>query len=315
VVARPVLDVVGGGPAEAVAAIAAAWTGPSAPPVRLLPERLEHAALAAVADPSAGPHALPIGVDEARLAAVHLDFDAEPHLLCFSDGECGKTNLLRVLARGVTDRLTPDQARIVLLDYRRTLLGQVPHSHLVGYASNADAATSMIDEVAGSLRRRLPGPDVTPARLRARSWWTGPDVYVLVDDYDLVAAPGGAPGAGGNPLLPLLEFLPQAKDVGLHLVVARRTGGAARAVFEPLIARLRELAVPGLLMSGSPDEGPLLDGVKPGPLPPGRGLLLTRRAGRRRVQVALLEPDPPVDASAPPRPPDPPEPPDPPAPR
>jgi DNA segregation ATPase FtsK/SpoIIIE, S-DNA-T family len=74
-------------------------------------------------------------------------------------------------------------------------------------------------------------------------------------------------------------------------VLARRTGGAGRALFEPVLGRLRELASPALVMSGSPEEGPLLEGVKPEPMPPGRGLLLTRRSGRRRVQVALREPE------------------------
>ncbi len=37
------------------------------------------------------------------------------------------------------------------------------------------------------MQHRLPGPDVTPQQLRDRSWWTGPELYVLVDDYDLVA--------------------------------------------------------------------------------------------------------------------------------
>jgi S-DNA-T family DNA segregation ATPase FtsK/SpoIIIE len=298
VIARPVLDTIGGGFAEAVAAVAESWTGAAAPVVRLLPDRLDHRELlvrgtalaaAGAARPSS-PHALPIGVDEARLEPVHLDFDAEPHLLCFADGESGKTNLLRVLSRGITGQLAPERARIVLIDYRRTLLGQVPASHLIGYASNGETAGQAIAEVAASLRRRLPGADVTPAQLRTRSWWSGPEVYVLVDDYDLVAGNGAAGSA--NPLLPLLEFLPQAKDVGLHLVLARRSGGAGRALFEPVIARLRELASPGLMMSGSAEEGPLLDGVKPSPLPPGRAVLVGRRAGRQRVQVALLEPDP-----------------------
>jgi S-DNA-T family DNA segregation ATPase FtsK/SpoIIIE len=297
VIARPALDTIGGGFAEAVRAVAEAWTGVRAPAVRLLPDRMEFRELLArsteLAAPGTNPptsrHALPIGVDEARLEPVYLDFEAEPHLLCFADGESGKTNLLRVLARGITDRLAPEQARIVLVDYRRTLLGQLPDSHLIGYASNGETAGQAISEVAASLRRRLPGPDVTPAQLRTRSWWSGPEVYVLVDDYDLVASSGAA--ASGNPLLPLLEFLPQAKDVGLHLVLARRSGGAGRALFEPVIARLRELASPGLMMSGSPEEGPLLDGVKPAPMPPGRAVLVGRRSGRRRVQVALLEVD------------------------
>ena len=43
---------------------------------------------------------------------------------------------------------------------------------------------------------------------------------MLIDDYDLVAPGGGAV----HPLLPIVEFLPQAKDVGLHVIVARRCG-------------------------------------------------------------------------------------------
>jgi S-DNA-T family DNA segregation ATPase FtsK/SpoIIIE len=292
VIARPEVDAVGDGLAPAVAAMAQAWSGPRVPAVRLLPERMPYrelmARIEAAAAPSV-PHLLPVGVDEARLEPVYLDFATDPHLLCFADGESGKTNLLRVIARGITDRMTPEQARIVLVDYRRTLLGQIPSSHLIAYSSNADAVASTVTEVAGSLRRRMPGPDVTPKQLRERTWWQGPEVYLLVDDYDLVTTPGG--GMNSNPLLPLLEFLPQAKDVGLHLVVVRRSGGASRALFEPIIARLRELASPGLVMSGSPDEGPLLEGIKATPQPPGRGTLLSRRGGARRVQLALLDPD------------------------
>jgi S-DNA-T family DNA segregation ATPase FtsK/SpoIIIE len=292
VIARPGLRTVGeasgsGGTefADTVAAVAEAWAGPPVPGVRLLPERLPYPEL--VAGPAEPPSAsaVPIGIDETRLAPVWLDFAHDPHLLCFADAESGKTTLLRVLARGLVDRLPPERARIVQLDYRRTLLGAVPDSHRIGYASTTEAASALITDVVGSLRRRLPGPDVTSAQLRDRSWWTGPEVYVLVDDYDLVSGSGGAP----NPLTPLLEFLPQAKDVGLHLVLARRSGGAGRALFDPVISRLRELATPGLLLSGSPDEGPLLDGVKLSPQPPGRGVLLDRRSGRRRVQLALLE--------------------------
>jgi len=111
---------------------------------------------------------------------------------------------------------------------------------------------------------------------------------VLVDDYDLVVPAGGA---AVNPLLPLVEFLPQAKDVGLHLVVARRCGGAGRALFDPLLGRLRELAAPGLVMNGSPDEGALAGMVKPQVLPPGRAVLVDRRRGTRRVQLAWMSPE------------------------
>jgi DNA segregation ATPase FtsK/SpoIIIE, S-DNA-T family len=57
-----------------------------------------------------------------------------------------------------------------------------------------------------------------------------------------------------------------------------------------MISRIRELASPGMLMSGPRDEGPLLGSLKPQPLPPGRGWLVTRRGGAQLVQLAWLPP-------------------------
>jgi S-DNA-T family DNA segregation ATPase FtsK/SpoIIIE len=135
----------------------------------------------------------------------------------------------------------------------------------------------------------LPPADLSPAQLRSRSWWRGSDLFVVVDDYDLVAGAAGAAGLAGavNPLLALAEFLPQARDVGLHVILARSAGGAGRAMFDPVIQRLREMGSPGLIMSGNKDEGALLGGVRPSALPCGRGVLVTRRGGARLVQVAL----------------------------
>ncbi|MGH3991304.1 MAG: type VII secretion protein EccCb, partial [Pseudonocardiaceae bacterium] len=274
---------VGLGVADAVARIRDGWPGSHAPRVRLLPERVPYEQLPA---PRAQrPHLIPIGINEAELAPVHLDFAAEPHFLCFADGESGKTNLLRTIARGIVDNATPDQARIVMVDYRRTMLGFLDSEHVIGYGMSADVLVPIIADVERSMRKRLPGASVTQQQLRDRSWWSGPELYVLVDDYDLVATQGGA-----NPLAPLLEFLAQAKDVGLHLIVTRRSGGAARALYEPVIARLREVSTPGIVMSGSSDEGPLLGTVKPSAMPPGRGTLVGRKAGQQLIQVAWLPP-------------------------
>jgi len=105
---------------------------------------------------------------------------------------------------------------------------------------------------------------------------------VFVDDYDLVASPTA------NPLTPLVELLPYARDIGLHLVLARQSGGAARAMFDPVLQRLRDLNAAGLLLSGDRDEGPLIGGARPSRQPVGRGQLVTRRGGAVLVQTALL---------------------------
>jgi DNA segregation ATPase FtsK/SpoIIIE, S-DNA-T family len=38
-------------------------------------------------------------------------------------------------------------------------------------------------------------------------------------------------------------------------------------------------------MSGSPDEGLTIGSVRPSPLPPGRGVLATRRGDPKMIQV------------------------------
>lgn len=275
------------GVAATVAELTARAGGRAAPPVRMLPERFTREDLlaqVAAAGRAAGPLAVPVGIDEAELAPVLLDFAAQPHLVVYADGESGKTTLLRGICAGLVEAGTPQQVRIILGDYRRTMLGAVGTDHLAGYALNAANLQEMMVELAGRLAGRLPGPATTQQQLRERSWWTGPEVFVVVDDYDLVA------GAAGNPLAPLLEYLPQAKDVGLHLVVARRAGGAGRALFEPVLAKLRDLSPMGLVMNGSRDEGALVGTVRPAEQPPGRGVLVTRAGGAQLVQTAWMAP-------------------------
>lgn len=137
----------------------------------------------------------------------------------------------------------------------------------------------------GHVLARLPGPDVTADQLRTRSWWRGPELFVLIDDYDLVAA-----SADTNPLASLLDYLSQSRDVGLHVVVTRQASGASRALLDPILGRLRELGSPGIVLSGPREEGPLLGDVKPDRLPPGRGRLVTRRTGTKPVQLAWIPP-------------------------
>src|SRR5262245_58459033 len=113
--------------------------------------------------------------------------ESDIHLVVFGDAECGKTNLLRLIARSIVERNTPDRARIAIVDYRRTLLGTVEGKHLLEYVPSIQVAEKLADGLAQAMNDRLPGPDVTTEELRNRTWWAGPDVYLLIDDYDLVS--------------------------------------------------------------------------------------------------------------------------------
>ncbi|MCW2816990.1 MAG: eccCa1, partial [Nocardioides sp.] len=282
-------ETLGDGVDDLIARVSAAWQGPSGPKLRLLPERididrvLEMAGITAASDDPASRR-LHVGVNEKELAPVSLDPDTQPHLLLLGDGGSGKSAFLRTHCHEVIRTRTPKEAQLVVVDYRRSLLGEVPEEYLLNYLTSATQAQPALKDLAAYLESRIPGPDVTPEQLRNRSWWTGAEVFVVVDDYDLVATQQNSPVALLQPLLA------QARDVGLHVMVARRSGGASRALYEPVIQSIRDLAMPQIMLSGSPDEGPLLGNLRPQPMTPGRGRLITRERGVEVVQTAWREP-------------------------
>ncbi|MGW0876559.1 type VII secretion protein EccCa [Streptomyces sp. NPDC002740] len=268
------------GVADLVSAVSESWTGPAAPSVRMLPTRLEARELPPVT-PSR-PLAFPLGLEETELGTAWLDFAETAHLVTFGDTESGKTNLLRLMAKQITDRFTPAEARILVVDYRRELVEAVPEEYRLGHAISVDQLKEIVGGVARALKSRVPGSDISPARMRKADWWEGPRLFVLVDDYDLVAQPMM------TPFEPLLEFLPLGYELGLHMMVARAAAGAQRGLNDPLVRRLLEVNAPGLLMSCPPSEGYVFGNVKPQILPPGRGLYVTRRS-KVQMQIAVAE--------------------------
>jgi S-DNA-T family DNA segregation ATPase FtsK/SpoIIIE len=251
------------------------WTGPVAPPVRLLPAML---AVDELPEPD-GDLRVALGLDENTMKPVWHDFGTVPHLTVLGDTESGKTNVLRLVARAVTQRYTPEQARVILVDLRRELVDAVPEQYRLGYAVSAPMAAQIVAETATAMRRRLPDEQISPERLRRRDWWEGPQLYIVVDDYDLLSSLNG-------PFEPLLNILAQGADIGLHVVLAR--AGSARINNDQVLRRLHEANTPDLALSCPPSEGPLLGNVRARLFPPGRGMLLTRR-GFTVVQTAYVE--------------------------
>ncbi|MGW1230594.1 type VII secretion protein EccCa [Streptomyces sp. NPDC002530] len=262
--------------ADLVDAVAEHWDAPAAPPVRMLPTQLPSTALPAVDE--ARPLRIPLGLDEAELAPVWHDFEQSPHLMVVGDTESGKTGALRLIAQQIMAAHSPDEARILVVDYRRELVEAVPEAYRLGHAVAADPLRELVDGVGRAMAVRAPGEDISPARMRRADWWTGPRLFVLVDDYEMVGT------AFNGPFEPLLPHLPLGFEVGLHFVVARAAAGASRA--DPLMRKLQEVNSPALQLSCPPSEGYVFDSVKPRTLPPGRALRIARRKAAL-VQLAV----------------------------
>ena len=128
-----------------------------------------------------------LGVEETELRPVAIDFTQQLHLLIIGDSECGKTAALRTVCRELLRTTNPEQCQLFIVDVRRSLLDVVePRVRTArwllrvrgcGRPSNSTPdRTSCVDECP---RRTRP-----PAQLRSRSWWSGPEIYVVVDDYE-----------------------------------------------------------------------------------------------------------------------------------
>ncbi|WP_256177673.1 type VII secretion protein EccCa [Kitasatospora aureofaciens] len=266
----------GDGVADLVDAVSEHWTGPRAPEIRMLPLHLPAATLPA----AEGRLRVPLGLQDVSMSTLWHDFEEAPHLVVVGDSESGKTNLLKLVAAGITGAYRPDQARIMLVDYRRVLQDAVPEEYRLGHAVAVDVLRQIVDGAARAMANRLPGADIPPARLRLRDWWEGPELFILVDDYELVAGSPG--GMAAHPFAPLLDYLAQGTELGLHLIVARSANGIGRASSDQLLRKLEEVNTPAVLLSCPPSEGFLFGNTKPRTFPPGRALHITRR---RTVQV------------------------------
>ncbi|MET7437843.1 type VII secretion protein EccCa [Streptomyces sp. NPDC005496] len=260
--------------------VARHWQAPGAPEVRLLPREFPAGQLPpGDRFPRRG---VAFALDEDNLEPVFVDFEQDPFFLVFGESETGKSNLLRLLIKQLTERYSGDECKLFVVDNRRSLLDVTPSTHLAEYIPMSNAMDHHMTALADLMQRRTPTADVTAQQLRDRSWWQGPTVYVIVDDYDLVST------SSGNPLGGLTELLPFARDVGVRFIIARSTAGAGRAAYEPFMQRMKELGAQGVVMAGDPGEGDILGGVRPRPMPVGRGVFVSRKRGKPLVQTGLV---------------------------
>ena len=261
-----------------------------APQVRVLPERVYLHEL----DPNPpGPESdyrtrwsIPLGVRESDLSVAYSPMHTTPHLLIFGAPKSGKTRIAHAVASAICARNDPSEVRFMLADYRSGLLDAVPQSHLLAAgAVNRNNATleHSIKALAVILERRLPPSDLTTAQLRTRSWWTGPDVVLLVDDWHMIVAASGPVG----PMAPLGPLLPASADIGLHIIVTCQMSQAQRATLDRFVGTAYGAGSPTLFLSGEKMEFPTSE-FKLKRRPPGQGLLKSPD-GREVIQAAYVD--------------------------
>ncbi|HYJ54069.1 MAG TPA: type VII secretion protein EccCb [Mycobacterium sp.] len=274
----------------AVEEVAARHTD-EAPRVRVLPDRIHLHQL----DPDPpGPESdyrtrwtIPVGVRESDLTVAHNHMHTSPHHLIFGAAKSGKTTIAHAIARAICARNSADQVRFMVADYRSGLLEAVPDTHLLAAGAinrNHTTLEASIKALAINLTKRLPPAELTPSQLRARSWWTGPDVVLLVDDWHMIVAAGGMM----SPMGPLAPLLPAAADIGLHIVVSCQMSQAHRATLDKFVGAAYGAGTPTMFLSGEKQDFPSRE-ILVKKRPPGQAFYVTPD-GKEVIQAAYVDP-------------------------
>lgn len=281
---------------DSVAAAVRQVAAGEARPVRRLPARfgLDQLRQVAAADRRQGVGAGGIAwaISELDLQPVYLNFADNAHLMVTGRRECGRTTTLatimseigRIYAPGASTAppTSRPSAQVWLVDPRRQLLTVLGSDYVEKFAYNLDGVAAMMDDLAAALARREPPPGLSAEELLSRSWWSGPEIFLIIDDIQQL------PPGFDSPLHKAAPWVTRAADVGLHVFVTRTFGGWSSAGSDPILRALHQANAPLLVMDADPDEGFIRGKMKGGPLPRGRGLLMAEDTGVF-VQVAATD--------------------------
>ena len=238
------------------------------PALKVLPV---HASVQLLIDATTTP-SIPLGIGGPRLEPL---WSTSGHVVATGASGCGKSTFIAAAITAI-QAMPREAARMVILDPRRAHLGRADDTMVAAYGASSTSIEDAVKALVHTLSARLPGADISPQELAQRSWWQGPEIYLVIDDMDLV---------NDAVLRDVAELVPHARDIGLHVVCARKLSGISRALYGGFLGALADIHPDVLVMDGNRDEGTVF-GVRPKPLAPGRATLVQRGETVGAVQVA-----------------------------
>ncbi|WP_375489191.1 type VII secretion protein EccCa, partial [uncultured Mycobacterium sp.] len=175
-----------------------------------LPESVPLAEILAGCDAVQRKELVPFGLSEKTLAPAFIDFAEHPHVIVTGRAGSGRTNFLRTMMLSIMSRYRPQEASIILIDPRRKLVGVVPEDPdnpwLAQYAYTTTNIREVVGHLCALLERRLPPPGTSQQELLTRRFWTGKELFLVVDDLSSWSN-------AENPLNGLAPFVEQAGEL------------------------------------------------------------------------------------------------------
>lgn len=239
---------------------------------------------------------LPLGIDTRTLVPTLLS-KASPHFIVAGSPDSGKTSTLRTLITSVINQYSSDEAKFIIFDPSYGLMNEMEFLCANGYMKQENYAASRIEadgpvsSLAKIIQHRMPDRDknFTPRQILERSWFDGPEVFVIVDEYSNIGSVSGMASPIEN-LVPLLSPIP---DMGVHFFVSTSAAGfGSLTSMNKMIKMFMAQNASMLMLDGPSTEGSFTSlKAKFTSRRPGRGqLLLPDQSTSTVVHVGYVPP-------------------------
>jgi S-DNA-T family DNA segregation ATPase FtsK/SpoIIIE len=221
----------------------------------------------------------PIGrLDDDALSLYTLDWwESGPHFVVIGPAGSGKTNLLQLAVLTAAQQYSPDDLRVLLVDFNgRSLRALAGLKHVIAHITNVTEFQEQLACLDAELKAFY-------ERWREERDVKLPKTVILIDDYDVTAEMLGAQGAF---LQRLRDHLRLHSEQGLHLWAA----GYLERTSDPLIRQLL-LKRSGFGLSVRESLHPLnirTAGLSAEPMPEGRAYFVEHNT-IQVIQTALVE--------------------------
>ncbi|WP_336794323.1 FtsK/SpoIIIE domain-containing protein [Gordonia malaquae] len=205
---------------------------------------------------------VPLGISAEDLSLVGMpdsaqDLAASANLILAGDrGTSGKTTALRWLLRWIMNTYQPGEAVVFMIDTGYQLLTERDHLMAKGmlgaYTADRNNVTPMLTEIQKKVEERMPtNPDtMTASELKNRSWWSGPELFIVGDPGASLMSSGGF---GTGPADELTRLLSERNDLGVRLWMTLNAAELQNAVQSnrPTVSNLINGNASVLMLSGS----------------------------------------------------------------
>ena len=215
---------------------------------------------------------IPFGVDAGTFMPSVIDLSkGENHVIVSGSDRSGKTSTLRSFMHSIATMYSPDEARFIVLDSTQALLddveGWVERGYMRpdSYSMTKSSSEAPMKRLEVLMQRRLPDEDEVmknPRMIANRSYFTGPEIFVIVNDAEVFLSAAGSYSAGKSPLeSAILALTPQ--DVGVHFVLGLGADQLPTYISgNKSILHLVETQSPEFLLHSGPNVGALIMGTR-----------------------------------------------------